>query len=126
MSWYSNFTSKRSPFSKPYLRQAKGGCNSTLVDALIMRENARAFVFVKSAPRKEKEIAEKLLTFDEVKETHIITGKWDVLAVIEMRREMIGGSQRKILNFIMEKVEGIKGVQDTSTIIPEFSTTKFH
>ncbi len=95
-------------------------------DVSDMKANARAFVFIRSAPRREKEIAEKLLTYDEVKETHIVAGKWDVLAVLEVRRDFLDRTQRKVLDFVIEKLETIPGVQDTSTVIPEFSKTKFH
>ena len=49
----------------------------------VMKGRHRAFVFVDVAPGKDKKVLEKLLKFNEVIEAHLITGQYDVLAVLE-------------------------------------------
>jgi DNA-binding Lrp family transcriptional regulator len=98
-----------------------------------MKRKARTFVLIKAEPRKEKEIMEKLLKLDEVKEVHVIAGEMDLIAVLETRIEPVVGvletvripSSKKVVEFIMNKILSIKGVQDTETMMPVFSKTKF-
>ncbi|MFQ5836665.1 MAG: Lrp/AsnC ligand binding domain-containing protein [Candidatus Bathyarchaeia archaeon] len=92
-----------------------------------MRGSKRAFVFVDVAPGKEKAVLEKLLKYDEVIEAHVITGQYDLLAVleIELRGHGIFASVQKIAtNFVVEKIRKLRDVRDTNTIIPSFSVTK--
>lgn len=88
------------------------------------KESARGFVFVKAKAGREQQIADKLIGLDEVKETHIIAGEWDVLGVLEVKRELFDPPQEKILRFVMNKVAKLPSVVDTSTIVPEFSRAK--
>jgi len=89
-----------------------------------MKKNARGFVFIKTKPGKEQQVADKLLRLEEVKEAHIMAGEWDVLAVLEVRREIFYPLQRKILGFVMDKVAKLPSVVDTNTIVPGFSRVK--
>lgn len=96
-----------------------------MMSAKPMKRGVRAFVLVKAKPGSEKDIAEKLLRYDEVKETHLITGKWDLMTVLEVPKDIVAPSQEKVVQFVLDKVGKIKGVLDTSTIVAEFSRTKF-
>ena len=49
----------------------------------------KAFVLIKTDPGREREVADKLNKLPEVKEVHIITGEWDILAVVETERELV-------------------------------------
>jgi len=53
-----------------------------------------------------------------------MAGEWDVLAVLEVRREIFYPLQRKILGFVMDKVAKLPSVVDTNTIVPGFSRVK--
>lgn len=92
-----------------------------------MRGIHRAFVFVDVAPGKEKRVLEKLLKYDEVIEAHLISGQYDVLAVLEFElygREIFVSAQEAILKFVIEKIRKLREVRDTNTIFPSFSITK--
>lgn len=90
-----------------------------------MKRKARAFVLIETKPGKEKEIMEKLLQFDEVKEAHIYSGEMDIIAVLETEREIIVPSSKKIADIVIDKIQRIAGVQDTETLIPTYSKTKW-
>ena len=90
-----------------------------------MKRKARAFVLIETEPGKEKEVMEKLLEFNEVKEVHIYAGEMDLIAVLETEREIIVPSSKKITDFVIDKVQSIAEIQDTETIIPTYSKTKW-
>jgi len=92
-----------------------------------MRGVHRAFVLVDVAPGKDKKVLEKLLKYDEVIEAHIITGQYDVLAVLEFKlygREIFVSAQETVSKFVIEKIRRLGEVRDTNTIHPSFSVTK--
>lgn len=90
-----------------------------------MKRKARAFVLIETDPGKEKEVMEKLLGFDEVKEVHIISGEMDLIVVLETEREIIVPSSKKIADLVIDKIQSIAEIQDTETIIPTYSKTKW-
>jgi DNA-binding Lrp family transcriptional regulator len=64
--------------------------------------------------------------FNEVIEAHLITGQYDVLAVLEFElygREVFASFQETASKFVIEKIRKLRAVQDTNTIIPSFSVT---
>lgn len=92
-----------------------------------MKGRHRAFVFVDVAPGKDKKVLEKLLKHDEVIEVHLITGQYDLLAVLEFElygREIFSSFQETTSKFVVEKIRKLGDVRDTNTIIPSFSVTK--
>jgi DNA-binding Lrp family transcriptional regulator len=84
----------------------------------------RVFSYLKVRTPEIDNVQRRLLSYDEVKETHIVTGDWDVLAILEFPTSD-AGSKRQVLDFIIEKMAKIPGVEDTSTLVPDFSMTKF-
>ncbi|MGD8505647.1 MAG: Lrp/AsnC ligand binding domain-containing protein [Candidatus Bathyarchaeota archaeon] len=92
-----------------------------------MKGKHRAFVFIDVAPGKDRKVLEKLLKYDEVTEVHVITGQYDVLAVLEFElygREIFASFQETASKFVVEKIRKLKDVRDTNTIIPSFSATR--
>ena len=90
-----------------------------------MRRKARAFVLIETKPGKEKEVMEDLLKLDEVKEAHIYSGEMDIIAVLETEREIIVPSSKRIVDLVIDKIQHIAGIQDTETLIPTYSKTKW-
>jgi DNA-binding Lrp family transcriptional regulator len=84
----------------------------------------KAFVLIKTDPGREREVADKLNKLDEVKEVHIITGEWDILAVVETDRELILPTDEKVLELVMDKITTVPHIRDTNTMIPSFSRIK--
>ncbi|UCC33419.1 MAG: Lrp/AsnC ligand binding domain-containing protein [Candidatus Bathyarchaeota archaeon] len=90
-----------------------------------MKRRARAFVLIETDPGKEKEVMERLLKLDEVKEAHIYSGEMDLIVVLETRREIIVPSSKRVADIVIDKIQKIHGIQDTETIIPTYSKTKW-
>jgi len=87
-------------------------------------ETVRAFSYIKVRASEIDRVQSALLNYEEVKETHLITGDWDMLAILEFQTS--GKlNKKRVLDFIVEKVSTLPGVEDTSTVVPEISMTKF-
>ena len=84
----------------------------------------KAFVLIKTDPGRERDVADKLGKLADVKEVHIITGEWDILAVIETEREIVLPTDEKVLELVMDKITTLPYLRDTNTIIPSFSKYK--
>ena len=89
-----------------------------------LKKTARAFVLLEVALGKEQKVMEELLEFSEVKEVHEITGEKDVLAVIEIERDIVVPGAQKIADFVTDKIGKIHGIRETQTIIPTMSKIK--
>jgi len=88
-------------------------------------EFARGFVLLKVKPGKEEHIAAEMIKINEVAETHLITGSYDILAVLEVKKPVLYPQYPKaIANVVMERIRKIRDVQDTETIIPDFFKIK--
>jgi DNA-binding Lrp family transcriptional regulator len=83
----------------------------------------RAFTYLKVRGGDLDRIRELVLDFPEVKELHLLTGDWDVFIVLEFAEG--NTSKRRVLDFVTERIRGIPEVLDTSTLVPEYSVTKF-
>jgi DNA-binding Lrp family transcriptional regulator len=83
----------------------------------------RAFTYVKVRGGDLDRIRDIVLTFPEVRELHLLTGDWDVFIVLEFPDS--GAKKREVLDFVTERIRGIPEVLDTSTLVPEYSATKF-
>lgn len=90
-----------------------------------MKRKVRGFVFVDAEPGKEREIANRLMELDEVKEAHVVPGEHDLMIVLEIEREIIARTSEKLMKFVTDVIRATKGVRDTETIMPMFSLTKF-
>lgn len=89
-----------------------------------MKQYTRAFILVQCEPMKEKDVMEELLNMDEVVEVHMITGEYDVLAVVQVKRVFLEADYNNVFNSAIAKIEGAKHVVDTNTIIGIASKTK--
>lgn len=83
----------------------------------------RAFTYVKVRGGDLDRIKDIVLTYPEVRELHLLTGDWDVFVVLEFKEA--GTRKRQVLQFVTEKIRGLPEVVDTSTLVPEYSVTKF-
>jgi DNA-binding Lrp family transcriptional regulator len=83
----------------------------------------RAFTYLKVHGGDLERIRQTLETFPQVKELHFLTGDWDILVVLQFPGT--GGNKRAVLDFVTERIRGIPEVLDTSTVVPEYTLTKF-
>ncbi len=93
-------------------------------EAKPMKQYTRAFVLVQTEPMKEKAVMEELIKLDEVLEVHMITGEYDVLAVVQVKRMFLEADYDNVFNSAIAKIEGVKYVLDTNSIIGIASKTK--
>ncbi|HEY6238475.1 MAG TPA: Lrp/AsnC ligand binding domain-containing protein [Thermoplasmata archaeon] len=83
----------------------------------------RAFTYLKIRGGDLDRIREILLLLPEVREMHLLTGDWDAFVVLEFHPSR--AKKRQVLDFVTERIRGIPEVLDTSTLVPEYSVTKF-
>jgi hypothetical protein len=83
----------------------------------------KSFLLVKTKPGMEKEILSRFKELPEVRQIHLITGKFDLLVVLESGETEFDPRQQ-VAEVVMDKVRKAGGVIDTRTIIPILSETK--
>jgi DNA-binding Lrp family transcriptional regulator len=84
---------------------------------------SRAFTYLKVRGGDLERIRRLLLGFPEVRELHLLTGDWDIFVVLEFRGS--APNKRHVFDFITTRLRSIPEVLDTSTVVPEYSITKF-
>ena len=62
---------------------------------------------------------------EEVKEVHIIPGRQDILAIVEVSRHLLEPDSQSIYWFILDKLKGIPSIVDTETLVPIMSISKW-
>ena len=90
-----------------------------------MKRHVRAFINVATSLGKETEVADALWKLDEVKEVHIIPGRHDILAIVEVARHLLEPDSQSIYWFILDKLKGIPNIVDTETLVPILSLSKW-
>ena len=83
----------------------------------------KSFLLVKTKPGVEKEVLNRFKELPEVREIHLITGKFDLLVGLESDETEFDPRQR-VAELVMDKVRKAGGVIDTRTIIPIQAETK--
>ena len=84
----------------------------------------KAFVLLQADSGRTRDVEAKLFNLEEVKEVHIITGEWDLLAVIETNRDFVSTTDERVLDVVLDKITRIPHVRRTNTLIPSFSRFK--
>ena len=77
----------------------------------------RSFLLIKAQPGSELEVQKRLKALPEVREIHLITGKFDLLATLESHETELDPRQ-KIAELVIEEIRKVGGILDTRTIIP--------
>jgi DNA-binding Lrp family transcriptional regulator len=77
----------------------------------------RSFILIKAKPGKEHETQTRLKALPEVREIHLITGKFDFLITLESEETELDPRQ-KIIELVLQEIRRSGGVSDTRTIIP--------
>lgn len=83
----------------------------------------RAFTYIKVRGGDLDRIKDIVLTYPEVRELHLLTGDWDAFLVLEFKEA--NTRKRQVLDFVTDKIRGLPEVVDTSTLVPEYSVSKF-
>ena len=90
-----------------------------------MKRHVRAFIYLATTLGKESQVAEALWKLDEVKEVHIVPGRHDILAVVEVSRHLLEPDSQNIYWFILERLKGLSDIADTETLVPIVSMSKW-
>ncbi|HET7404874.1 MAG TPA: Lrp/AsnC ligand binding domain-containing protein [Candidatus Bathyarchaeia archaeon] len=90
-----------------------------------MKRYVRAFIYLSTKLGKEKSVAEDLWKIPEIKEVHMVPGKYDILAVAEVERRLLETDSHSIYWFLLARIENIPNIQDTSTVIPVLSMSRW-
>jgi DNA-binding Lrp family transcriptional regulator len=90
-----------------------------------MKRSVRAFIYLAASLGREKDVAEALWKLPEVKEVHIVPGKYDVMAVVEVPRRMLEPDSQSIYWFILDRIKSIGHIENTETLIPIVSMSKW-
>lgn len=77
----------------------------------------KSFLLVKTQPGQEKEILGRFEMMPEVREIHLITGKFDLLVALESSETDLDPRQ-EVVQLVVDKVRTLGGIMDTRTIIP--------
>jgi DNA-binding Lrp family transcriptional regulator len=91
--------------------------------AVADRPTVKAFVFIQSESGKDKELMSKLLTLPEVVGVHLLFGKADLLAELEVEKSFVNPPPLRVANLV-ETIAKFQGVRDTDTYVPVDSITK--
>jgi DNA-binding Lrp family transcriptional regulator len=84
----------------------------------------KAFVLIKVAPGHEEEVVDNLMKVPDIKEVHIVPGDWDIIAVVSSQKEIVVPSDEKVYKLVLDKISKIKHIQDTNTLVSQFSKSK--
>jgi len=87
------------------------------------KPTVKAFIFIQSEPGKDKELMSKLLSLPEVVGVHLLFGKADVLAEVEVEKSFVNPPPQRIANLVETKIAKFQGVRDTDTYVPVDSIT---
>jgi len=87
-------------------------------------KTVRALSYLKVKGGDLEHIRRLLEGLAEVKELHFLTGDWDMLVVLEFP-PTAANKRREVLDFVTDRIRGIPEILDTSTLVPEFSVSKF-
>jgi DNA-binding Lrp family transcriptional regulator len=90
-----------------------------------MKRYVRAFIYLATKLGKEKAVAEDLWKIPEIKEVHIVPGKYDILAVAEVERKFLESDSTSIYWFLLARIESVPNIEDTSTVIPVVSMSRW-
>jgi DNA-binding Lrp family transcriptional regulator len=84
----------------------------------------KAFVLLKVVPGHEDDVIDGLFKIPEVQEVHVVPGEWDILAIVSSQKEFVVPSDEKVYRLVMDRIEKIKHVQDTNTMVSQFSKSR--
>jgi DNA-binding Lrp family transcriptional regulator len=96
------------------------------MDIQEMKDVHRIFVFVDTETGQDVETMKRILSLEEVKDVHLVSGEYDLLVVLELsvHGTAIFTSIQELAMTAVQKIRKVDGVRDTHTIVPFLSLTK--
>ena len=84
----------------------------------------KAFILIKVDPGYEEEVMDALMEIPDVKESHIVPGDWDIVAVMSTPKAIALPGDEKIYRLVLQRINKIKHVQDTNTMVSQISRSR--
>ncbi|MFQ6088229.1 MAG: hypothetical protein ACE5K0_04935 [Candidatus Methanofastidiosia archaeon] len=75
------------------------------------------FVLIKTRTGDENKIMQKLISFKESAEVHLVPGEYDILLELHFKIQLFENPVRGAFKFIMEEIGSIPEVRDTYTLV---------
>ena len=97
-------------------------CNGPMdqVVMTILPRTVKAFELIRAQTGKEDVLMQRLMKLQQVKETHLLAGTWDIMATMAFDEEPVDPRER-MLDFVTGKIRKMALVRDTNTIVPAMS-----
>jgi len=83
----------------------------------------KAFELIRAQTGKEDLLMARLMKVPQVREAHLLAGKWDIMAALAFEEEPIDPRER-MLDIVTGKIRKMPLVRDTNTIVPAMSRMK--
>lgn len=90
------------------------------VVVMILPRMVKAFELIRAQTGKEEALMERLMKLQQVKETHLLAGSWDIMATLAFEEEPVDPRER-MLDLVTGKIRKMALVRDTNTIVPAMS-----
>ena len=89
-----------------------------------MEQRVTAFLMISVGAGREDRVMERIFAYKEVAEVHFVPGDFDIIAKIEVKRNMLSSDSEVIGQFVQNRIRRIQGITKTHTIIPLSSKRK--
>ena len=89
-----------------------------------MKHWISAFILIEVKVGKENEVMKRLHNFEEIQEVHFVHGVFDLIAKMNLKRDLLSSDAEIIGQFMHQKVRQLKDVTKTQTLIPVTSMEK--
>jgi DNA-binding Lrp family transcriptional regulator len=80
----------------------------------------KAFELIRARTGRENELMARLMKLPQVKEVHLLAGKWDILATLAFEEAPVD-PREQMLDVVTGKIRRMPLVRDTNTIVPALS-----
>jgi hypothetical protein len=91
-----------------------------LFSVMIVPRMVKAFELIRAQTGKEDVLMQRLMKLQQVKETHLLAGTWDIMATMAFEEEPVDPRER-MLDVVTGKIRKMSLVRDTNTIVPAMS-----
>jgi DNA-binding Lrp family transcriptional regulator len=85
-----------------------------------MPRMVKAFELIRARTGKEDPLMAQLMKLPQVREAHLLAGKWDLMATLAFEEEPVDPRER-MLDTVTGKIRKMSLVRDTNTIVPAMS-----
>jgi len=86
----------------------------------VLARLVKAFEMIRSQTGKEDVLMARLMKVPHVRETHLLAGKWDIIATLAFEEEPVDPREHMV-DIVTGKIRKMPLVRDTNTIVPAIS-----